>query len=280
MQLGERRMLGELLLEMGAIDRAQLRVGLIHHHEAHVPLGRALIREGACSEDDVLRALAAQLGVEAVDLAHEPPDPTLADLVPAKVARRYRVVPLRIDWKGDRECLHVALPAPASLEALDAVRAVTGKPRVEPHLASDAALARSLARLYGEEEPADEPAGPAPAPADQAVMLYGWPPVTAVLITRALAKHGVRTRVATPLEVLHTTPADLVFAPVQAMEGLLAGEVRVAGALLVQHTEDDGFERARQLGARGFVANPLDAELLVRAIRRMRSGDDGASLNH
>lgn len=277
MQLGAKRMLGELLLEMGAIDRAQLRVGLIHHHEAHVPLGRALIREGACSEDDVLRALAAQVGVEPVDLEQESPDPSLVELVPARVARRYRVVPLRLEWK-DHESLHVALPAPASLEALDAVRAVSGKPRVVPHLASDAALGRALVQLYGVEEPVEPPTAPSTTPGPKVLLLYGWPPVTAILIARALSRHGITTRVASPLEVLHTEPSDLVFAPIQALEGLLAGEVRVAGALLVQAAEDDAFERARQLGAKGFVANPLDAELLVRAIRRLRSGGDDASL--
>jgi len=41
---------------------------------------------------------------------------------------------------------------------------------------------------------------------------------------------------------------------------------------------EDGFERAQRLGAKGFVGSPLDAELLVRAIRRLRSDDDGASL--
>src|SRR5690242_1220736 len=138
MQLGSRRMLGEILMELGLIDRAQLRLGLVHHHETHVPLGRALVREGVCTEADILRALSLQLGIEAIDLDREPLDPKLTRLVPKRIARQYRVVPLRLE-KGEREVLHIALPAPASLEALDAVRAVSGKPRVEPHLASDTA---------------------------------------------------------------------------------------------------------------------------------------------
>ena len=57
MQLGSKRMLGEILMELGLIDRAQLRLGLVHHHEARVPLGKALVREGLCTEADILRAL-------------------------------------------------------------------------------------------------------------------------------------------------------------------------------------------------------------------------------
>jgi len=278
MQLGSKRMLGEILMDMGLIDRAQLRLALVHHHETRVPLGRALVREGVCTEADVLRGLSQQLGIDALDLDREPLDARLTRLVPARIARKYRVVPLRLE-KGEREVLHVALPAPASLEALDAVRAVSGKPRVEPHLASDTALSNALAALYGlQEDGTEQAAGNAPERGpDPPLLLYAWPPVTATLISRTLARHGIRTKVATPLEVMHTTAADLVFAPVQAMEGLLAGEARIAGAMLLSGTsEDEDLERAHRIGARGYVANPLDGELLLRAIRRLRptSGDD------
>ena len=279
MQLGSKRMLGEILMERGVIDRAQLRLALVHHHETRVPLGRALVREGVCTEDDVLRALSEQLDVPAIDLHREPLNPKLTKLVPVRIARQYRVVPLRLE-KGEREVLHVALPAPASLEALDAVRAISGKPRVEPYLASDSGLSRALGVLYGIQEHSDEPAfEPSPASGPGApILLYAWPPVTATLISRALARQGIQTKVATPLEVMHTGPGDLVFAPVQAMEGLLAGEAHIAGSLLLSgSSEDEELERAHRLGAKGYVSNPLDGEMLLRAIRRLRSSSDDSS---
>ncbi|WP_407938451.1 hypothetical protein [Myxococcus sp. AM010] len=255
------------------LNRAQLRVGLVHHHEVHVPLGRALVREGLCSEADVLRGLSEQLGVDAVDLERSPPDAGLRNHIPARLARQYRVVPLRIEKvlldQGEREVLHIALPAPVSLEAVDAVRAVSGMPRVEAHIASDAALTRALAHLYGIKPPAEPPAPPTLAPGGP-LLLYGWPPVTAVLISRLLSRHGFQARTATPLEVLHTGPEDVVLAPLQAMEGLLAGEVHIQGALIVHGSDDENFERARELGARGFLASPRDEELLLRAVRRLR----------
>jgi type IV pilus assembly protein PilB len=268
-------MLGEILVERGVVTRAQLRLGLVHHHEARIPLGRALVRERVCTEAEVLEALSAQLGIDAVDLEREQVDRKLARLIPSRIARQYRVVPLRLEHK-DREILHVALPAPGSIEALDAVRAVTGKPRVEPHLAADPALARVLTELYGIRDPSEKFSTPhhppEPEPADEApLLLYGWPPVTVVLLSRMLARHGYTTKVATPLEVLHTGPSDLVLAPMQAMEGLLMGEARIAGELIVHGaSEDEGYERAHQLGARGFLVNPLDEEFLLRAIRRLR----------
>jgi hypothetical protein len=278
MEIGTRRMLGEILVERGVVNRAQLRLGLVHHHEARIPLGRALVREHVCTESEVLQALSDQLGIPHVHLEQERLDPKLTRLIPSRIARQYRVVPLRLEQQ-DREILHVALPAPASIEALDAVRAVSGKPRVEPHLASDPDLARALAELYGIHEPVEALPEPEPEsePAPEApLLLYGWPPVTVVLLSRLLHRHGYTTKVATPLEVLHTGPADLVLAPMQAMEGLLMGEARIAGSLIVHGaSEDEGFERAHQLGARGFLVNPLDEELLLRAIRRLRPSTDG-----
>src|SRR5262245_12062453 len=129
MEIGARRMLGEILLERGAVSRAQLRLGLVHHHEARIPLGRALVRERVCTESDVLRALSDQLGIDFVELEREKLDRKLSRLIPQRIARQYRVVPLRLELR-DKEILHVALPAPASIEALDAVRAVSGRPRV------------------------------------------------------------------------------------------------------------------------------------------------------
>ncbi|SES79225.1 general secretion pathway protein GspE [Stigmatella erecta] len=264
-------MLGEILLERGVVNRAQLRLGLVHHHEVRVPLGRALVREGICTESEVLQALSDQLGIDAVALERERLEPKLARLIPSRIAQQYRIVPLRLEQR-DREVLHVALPAPASIEALDAVRAISGKPRVEPHLASDTALTRALAVLYGIREPAREPAEAASSPSDEAaLLLYGWPPVTSVLMSRVLARHGYETRVVTPLEVFHAGPSDIVLAPMQAMEGLLMGEARLTSALIIHGDSDgEGFERAQALGARGFLANPLDEELLLRAIHRLR----------
>ncbi|WNZ60244.1 general secretion pathway protein GspE [Myxococcus sp. MxC21-1] len=254
------------------INRAQLRVGLVHHHEVHVPLGRALVREGLCSEADVLRGLAEQFGVDAVDLERTPPDARLLNHIPARVARQYRVVPLRIEKvlldQGEREVLHIALPAPVSLDAVDAVRAVSGMPRVEAHIASDAALARALADLYGIETPAEPPAPPHSRPGAPAALWlaagHGGAHHPAAGEERPPGPHRH------PLEVLHTGPEDVVLAPLQAMEGLLAGEVHIQGALIVHGSDDESFDRVRELGARGFLASPRDEELLLRAVRRLR----------
>ncbi|MFY0583865.1 hypothetical protein ACN28S_64740 [Cystobacter fuscus] len=262
MQADSKRMLGEILMELGLLDRARLRLGLVHHHELGVPLGRALVREGLCTEADVLRALAQQAGFPAIDLDREPLHPKLTRLVSKRVARKYRVIPLRLD-KGEREVLHIALPAPASLEALDAVRAVSGKPRVEPYVASDPAISRALFALYRFQEQAEPPVNQ-PTPergSDAPVLLYAWPPVTATLISRSLAREGIRTRVISPLETLHTTASDLGVRPRAGHGGTARGRGAhrrhaAARGLLGRRGPRAGAPHRRQ-GVRGQSARRL-----------------------
>ena len=95
---------------------------------------------------------------------------------------------------------------------------------------------------------------------------------------RDSSREGIQTRVISPLETMHTQPGDLVFAPVQAMEGLLAGEARIEGTLLLSGSSDDeDLQRAHRVGARGYVSNPLDELMLLRAIRRLRPGAGASS---
>jgi hypothetical protein len=163
-----RKKLGDILLEMGAVDAQQLRAAMGHQQQWGMPLGQALVERHLCSADAVLRALAVQTGLEVVDLdALELPQALTAAL-PVKVATMARAVPLEV--RGARgEVLVVALAAPASLQAVDLVRAGSGKTRILPRLASDDAIERAIGKLYF---------GRAPEPRTQAYV-PGPPPSSA-----------------------------------------------------------------------------------------------------
>ncbi|MFC6759401.1 hypothetical protein ACFQFQ_07695 [Sulfitobacter porphyrae] len=57
------------------------------------PLGEILIYQGLATQDEVLDALCAQCRAHRVDLAVDPPDPTLTEALPAALCLRFRVVP-------------------------------------------------------------------------------------------------------------------------------------------------------------------------------------------
>lgn len=148
----KRKGLGEILVSRGAIDALKLKSALAYQRQWGIPLGRVLIENRLCSIEQVLAGLAEQAGLPVLDLDEVQISGEAVNLISLKVAKQHKVVPLRLEGKR-QEVLVVAIAAPASLEALDAVRSVSGKSRVVAYLALDEAIERAIAVLYGGEAP-------------------------------------------------------------------------------------------------------------------------------
>lgn len=334
-----KRRLGDILLAHGAVDAMQLQASLAFQRQWGVPLGQVVVDQRFCTAKQVLAALAEQTGVPAVDLDAETLNPALAKLVSVKVAEAHRVVPLRLEGPRD-SVLVVAMAAPASLASLDAVKSVSGKTRVVPRLATDAAVQRAIGRLYrGETDAVPEslsltgfalpeaddapmalmaqsiaedlmgdgrfgtvhedvpapafapepglptfdpldlefvPAPTQPAASDRApravptpapVLIYGWGAEASAGLVRVLEAASIAATVATTQQVLSAGEGAVVLSPLPSLESLGA---RARAQLLVAGKAPElDLPRAQALGARGFLAAPLDADLMLRAVRRL-----------
>ncbi|AKF87468.1 hypothetical protein MFUL124B02_43255 [Myxococcus fulvus 124B02] len=338
-----KKRLGDILLERGMMDALQLHSALAYQRKWGVPLGQVVVDQRFCTAEQVLEALAEQVGMQTVDLDAQPPEAALARLIPERVAETHRVVPLRLEGHAPRDTLVVAIAAPASLASVDAVKSVTGRTRVVARLATDASIRRAIGRMYrGETETAprrpgmegfslpeaDEqmpmvlsgsmaeltnmapPAVPAegelpllssleeetarprpvvaavprprtpsqtklptvtaaPAEALAQVLVYGWGAQAASGLVRVLTGAGFSARVASTEELLASGEAQVVVAPLPSLEALgrrVGAQVVAAGK-----TPEVDLPRAQAVGARGFVAAPVDAELLLRTVRRLAS---------
>lgn len=155
----KRKALGDILLEMGVIDELQLSSALAHHRQWGVPLGRALVEKRLCGQDHIVKALQRQTGLPLMDLRAQKLNPELARTLSVKVAQAHRVVPIRVEGKRG-ETLVVAIAAPATLAALDAVQQVSGKQRVVAHLASDQDIGYGLSSVYGLVDEFEAPTAP------------------------------------------------------------------------------------------------------------------------
>lgn len=113
--------LGTLLIQAGLVSEAQLDVALDEQSRSRRTLGRILIEQGVLSEEDLVRVLAMQMGLEFVDLSSYPVDPTASALVSDTMARRYQALP--IGWEDGK--LLVAMADPSNVIALDDIRSVT-----------------------------------------------------------------------------------------------------------------------------------------------------------
>lgn len=279
----KRETLGELLVRMGRIDALQLRSALAHQKQWGTPLGKILVDHRFCGSRDVLEALAAQIGLPAIDLDAVGLDPSLTQLLPEKLSRRLGAVPLRLE--GARgHVLHVAVLAPAKLDSLDALRSVTGK-QIRASLAADDALDRAQARLYGGEGAvAQEAAHTIPvnellfelegaANAEHEVLLFGWDSRTTGRLAAVLKDNGYSPRIASLGDVLLSTPEDVLLAPLPVMESMAVHGICIPAKLVAagRKPETDAA-RAFWLGAAAFITAPLDIERLVGALRRLFDG--------
>jgi type IV pilus assembly protein PilB len=125
------------------LTQAELAAALVEQEKTGKPLPRVLIESGAVTEIDVIRTLAAQVGLEFVDLSEQTIDASVAAMIPEGLARRYRAMP--IGWDEDR--LVVVMADPANVFAVDDIRAITGAD-VKTVVATESQISEALDRFH------------------------------------------------------------------------------------------------------------------------------------
>ena len=134
------------LLDSGALTHEDLLRAQADAERGGQPLRLSLVKLGMVSARQMQEAIGRSLGIPAVDLRELPPDPEALRIVPAELAYRHQVVPLRVQ---DGEVV-VATADPFNLEALDDIRMVTGK-EVSPVLADASEIQRIVEEAYMKE---------------------------------------------------------------------------------------------------------------------------------
>jgi hypothetical protein len=86
--------LGALLAEAGLLESAELDFALAHARQHGKRLGEVLVEQGLVSPAEIVRLVAAQRGLPFVDVRAMAVDPTAAKLLPAKLARDNRALPV------------------------------------------------------------------------------------------------------------------------------------------------------------------------------------------
>lgn len=143
----ERRLtarLGQLLLDHHLISKRDLAKALEQQRESNERLGHYLVRQGLIEESDLLRLLSDQYGVPAAELDALDVPGNVLEAVPAAMARRYRLVPL----KRSNGALDVAMVDPSDVVAVSNLRFATGL-RINVLVAAEDSLERAIDRLYG-----------------------------------------------------------------------------------------------------------------------------------
>jgi type IV pilus assembly protein PilB len=141
------KQLGELLIEQGLISQAQLEKGLAVQKDKGGLIGEILVELGYVKEEDIAQALTAQYGFPFLPLASYEINPEVANIIPARVARQYMLVPIdRIENN-----LTIAMSNPLNAHAVEDIELLTGC-HVQVFVSTSSDIKRAIAKYYREKD--------------------------------------------------------------------------------------------------------------------------------
>ncbi|MEW6168044.1 MAG: ATPase, T2SS/T4P/T4SS family [Pseudomonadota bacterium] len=146
--------LGELLVDAGVITQAQLDDALRTQAENRSRrLGDILVQMGAVSVRQLQMAMSRKLGIPFVDAREYRVDPLALELISARIAHEYQVLPLLLQGKS----LVVAVENPLTMDFAQDLRFLTGLVIV-PVIANPEDLRQRIAKEYAGVQDAREAA--------------------------------------------------------------------------------------------------------------------------
>lgn len=135
--------LGDILIKEGLITREQLLQALAEQRATKHRLGYVLVKLGLVSELEITKLLARQYRMPAVDLTRFEVDPKLLKLIPADLATKHIVLPL----KREGRTLTVAMADPTDHGLLEDLKFIT-RYDLFPVIAGEYTLRSLIERHY------------------------------------------------------------------------------------------------------------------------------------
>jgi type IV pilus assembly protein PilB len=135
--------IGDLLLREGLITKEQLDRALQEQRQSGTRVGYNIVKLGYLPELEVTKTLARQYKMPAVDLSKFEVDPKIAKLIPADLALKNLVLPL----KRDGRTLTVAMADPTDFAVIDDLKFIT-RYDIFPVIAGEFTIRNVLEKLY------------------------------------------------------------------------------------------------------------------------------------
>ncbi|MBV6493111.1 MAG: Type II secretion system protein E [Turneriella sp.] len=146
------RKFGEILLDAGLIEEAELKKALSLQRKSSLKIGQILVKKGLISEDDALKALSQQYEIEYIEKLEPSGIEALVEKVPLKFVQKYRVAPYYVK---DRE-IKIALSDPSLLHPLDEFRLLFIGYDVIPVLTRESEILRIIHNVYEAKSRAED----------------------------------------------------------------------------------------------------------------------------
>ena len=137
------RRLGDLLVAERLITEAQLKQALAEQKGKTEKLGSILARLGFITEEQLIGFLSRQYGIPSITLTNIDVDTETLRLVPAQIARKYEVLPV----KRIGGTLTLAMADPTNVFALDDIAFMTSL-QILPVVAPQATIRKAIEKHY------------------------------------------------------------------------------------------------------------------------------------
>jgi type IV pilus assembly protein PilB len=135
--------IGDLLVKEGLISKEQLEKALQEQRQNGTRVGYNLIKLGFIQELELVKVLARQSKMPAVDLSKFEPDPKLIKLIPSDLAVKHLVLPL----KRDGRILTVAMADPTNFAVVEDLKFIT-RYDIQPVIAGEFTLRNAIEKNY------------------------------------------------------------------------------------------------------------------------------------
>jgi type IV pilus assembly protein PilB len=141
------KQLGELLLEQGVINQAQLDKALAFQKEKGGLIGEILVDLGFTKEEDIAHALTAQYGFPFLPLGNYEIDSEIIKIIPARVCRQYVLIP--IDKNANN--LTIAMSNPLNLHAVEDVELFSNC-NVQTFVSTSSDIKEAIVKYYKDKQ--------------------------------------------------------------------------------------------------------------------------------
>ncbi len=142
---GQKKRLGDILIESRCCTAEQLDQALKGAKEEKLRMGAYLVKHGILSNKQLSIALSKQFDIPFIDLDESLVDPVLATLLPKKLCYEQILCPV----KRENNKLVLAMTDPTDIITIDHIEMMTGI-RVSPVVSSELSIMAALGNLYGE----------------------------------------------------------------------------------------------------------------------------------
>ncbi|HEX9662757.1 MAG TPA: type IV-A pilus assembly ATPase PilB [Candidatus Binatia bacterium] len=136
--------IAELLVRGGIVSREQLTQAQDKERENGSSVPKELVKLGFTTDDALTEFLAAQFGIEKVELNPAEIEDSVFNLVPAHLVQKHQIIPIKLLGSN----LTVAMADPTELVAINEVKFITGY-GVRVVAASASAIRKTLEHRFG-----------------------------------------------------------------------------------------------------------------------------------